>query len=149
MQLKDQDGDIFYDKLHFKFLQMPLFTKTEQELISRFDKWCYFLKNLENFDQIPSILKEPLFEKAFHTSEIGAMTREDYNIYQESLLSYWESKGMIDTARDEGRLEGRAEGESKKALDVAKKAIGMDMTDEQISLLTGLSASEIHKLRME
>lgn len=30
--LKDQDGDIFYDKFHFKFLQMPLFTKQEHEL---------------------------------------------------------------------------------------------------------------------
>ena len=153
VQLKDQDGDVFYDKLHFKFLQMPLFTKTEQELTSRFDKWCYFLKNLENFEQIPTILKEPLFEKAFHTSEIGAMTREEYNVYQESLLSYWESKGMIDTARDEGKAEGIAEGEqigeNKKAIDVAKKAIGMGMTDEQISLLTGLSVSEIQELRVE
>ena len=26
--LKDQDGDVFYDKLHFKVLQMPLFKKT-------------------------------------------------------------------------------------------------------------------------
>ena len=32
VSLKDQDGDIFYDKLHFKFLQMPLFNKTEYEL---------------------------------------------------------------------------------------------------------------------
>ena len=53
-----------------------------------------------------------------------------------------------ETARDEGRLEGRKEGESKKAQDVAKKAIGMGMTDEQISLLTGLSVSEIRKLRV-
>jgi predicted transposase YdaD len=64
---------------------------------------------------------------------------------------------MIDTARDEGRVEGiakgRAEGEqigeNKKAQDVAKKAIGMGITDEQISLLTGLSVSEIQKMRVE
>ena len=36
--LKDQDGDVFYDKLHFKFLQMPLFNKTEDELERHFDK---------------------------------------------------------------------------------------------------------------
>jgi predicted transposase/invertase (TIGR01784 family) len=56
---------------------------------------------------------------------------------------------MIDTARDEGRVEGIVEGESKKALEVARKAIGMGMTDEQISLLTGLSVSEIRKLRVD
>jgi hypothetical protein len=51
------------------------------------------------------------------------MTREEYNVSQESLLSYWESKGMIDTARDEGRLEGRAEGESKKAWMLQRKPL--------------------------
>jgi hypothetical protein len=60
---------------------------------------------------------------------------------------------MIDTARDEGKAEGIAEGEqigeNKKAIDVAKKAIGMGMTDEQISLLTGLSVSEIRELRVD
>ncbi len=143
VQLKDQDGDLFYEKLHFKFLQMPLFIKKENELENRFDKWCYFLKNLDTFDHIPAILNEPLFEKAFHTAEIGAMSREDYKIYTESLMSYWESKGMIDTARDEGRIEGEKLGK----LEVASKGIQMGMTNEQISLLTGLEISEIQSLR--
>ena len=43
--LKDQDGDLFYDKLYFKFLQMPLFNKQENELQSHFDKWLYLLKH--------------------------------------------------------------------------------------------------------
>ena len=58
--LKDQDGEIFYEKLHFKFLQMPLFNKKEYELENRFEKWIYFLKNLESFDHIPAILNEPI-----------------------------------------------------------------------------------------
>ncbi|WP_275575161.1 PD-(D/E)XK nuclease family transposase, partial [Methylocucumis oryzae] len=53
--LRDQDGDVFFDKLHFKFLQMPLFTLQEHELSTHFDKWVYFLKkNLEHFDHIPA-----------------------------------------------------------------------------------------------
>ena len=48
--LKYQDGDVFYDKLHFKFLQMPLFNKTEDELERHFDKWVHFLKYLEYSD---------------------------------------------------------------------------------------------------
>ena len=34
--LKDQDGDIFFEKLNFKFLQMPLFNKQEDELVTHF-----------------------------------------------------------------------------------------------------------------
>ena len=44
IKLKDQDGDVFYDKLIFKFIQMPLFKKQEHELETHFDKWIYFLK---------------------------------------------------------------------------------------------------------
>ena len=61
VSLKDQDGDLFYDKLQFIFLQMPLFTKTESELETHQDKWYFFLKNLSSFRQIPAILREPIF----------------------------------------------------------------------------------------
>ena len=63
--LKDRDGDVFCDKLHFKFLQMPLFTEQEHELETHFEKLVYFLKNLESFDHIPAILNEPIFQKGF------------------------------------------------------------------------------------
>ena len=58
--------------------------------------------NLETFDDIPQVLHEPIFEKAFKTAEISAMSQEEHNKYLESLMSYWESKGVLDTARDEG-----------------------------------------------
>ncbi|HMY66645.1 MAG TPA: Rpn family recombination-promoting nuclease/putative transposase [Leptospiraceae bacterium] len=151
VQLKDQDGDLFYSKLHFKFLQMPLFTKTESELKTRFDKWCYFLKNLESFNEIPAILNEPIFERAFRTSEVSAMSREEYDIYMESLMSYWESQGMLETARAEaeikGRNEGRIEGKIEGKEEVALNGIRLGLSDNTIQELTGLSADEIKKLR--
>nr|VFK51567.1 MAG: PD-(D/E)XK nuclease family transposase [Candidatus Kentron sp. TC] len=61
--LRNQDGQLFFDRLHFEFLQMPLFTKQERELETHFDKWLYFLKNLENFGHIPAILDEPSVPK--------------------------------------------------------------------------------------
>jgi len=46
------------------------------ELKTHFNKWVYFLKKLETFDDIPAILKEPIFEKAFKTAEVANMTPE-------------------------------------------------------------------------
>jgi predicted transposase/invertase (TIGR01784 family) len=86
--LKDQDGDLFFDKLHFKFLQMPLFKKRENELETRFDKWCYFLKNLETFDNIPQILNEPIFQQAFGTAALANLTPEQRERYEQSLVQY-------------------------------------------------------------
>ena len=59
--LRDKTGNIFYDKLTFVYLEMPNFKKNEQELVTRLDKWLYFIKNLENFQTIPNIFKTKCF----------------------------------------------------------------------------------------
>ncbi len=137
VSLKDQDGDIFYDKLHFKFLQMPLFTKKEHELESQYDKWCFFFKHLEEFDDIPSILNEPIFEKAFRTAEIAKFSREEYDKYQESRLNYIELKGVVDTSKEDGKLE------------VVARMIQSGETIDKIILYTQLPKATIEKVISE
>jgi hypothetical protein len=112
VQLTDQDCEPFYNKLHFKFLQMPAFTKTADELVTKFDKWAFFLKNLEKFDDIPAILKEPIFEKAFQTTQLTNMTPRQRVVYDKSQLDYLGVKAVAVTAREEALVEGMAIGEA-------------------------------------
>ena len=142
VDLKDQDGDIFYDKLNFKFIQMPLFTKNEDELENHFDKWIYFLKKLEGFESIPTILQEPIFEKAFNVAEIANMTHQQYEFYQESLLTYIEVKEFVKTATSEGNEKGRQDREIEIARDLKKLGVAVDI----IMKSTGLSEKEINEL---
>jgi predicted transposase/invertase (TIGR01784 family) len=142
VNLKDQDGEVFYEKLVFKFIQMPLFKKSEDELETHFDKWIYFLKNLESFDKIPDILKETVFEKAFHEAELANMTSDQYEQYQESLMTYVEVKEVIKTAENDGIEIG----EKKKAIEIAKELKRLRVDVEIIIQSTGLSKSEIEKL---
>jgi predicted transposase/invertase (TIGR01784 family) len=135
--LKDQDGDVFFDKLHFKFLQMPLFNKKENELETKFDKWCYFLKNLENFDHIPSILNEPIFQKAFGTAELAGLSAEQRDRYEQSLIQYRDLKSALETAVEENKIE------------IARNAILEGFDNQIIARLTGLAAELIEKLRNE
>jgi hypothetical protein len=65
VSLKDQDGEIFYDKLHFKFLQMPLFNSSD----SFFEKIEEILNSEEN---VVSDKQLPL-KKDFHEA-----TRNDF-----------------------------------------------------------------------
>lgn len=88
MQLRDEEGFVFYDKLGLRFLQLPFCNKKEDELITHYDKWCYFLKHLENFDDIPQILNEPLFDKAFKTADLAAMSPIKRKEYKQSWLDY-------------------------------------------------------------
>lgn len=132
--LKDQDGDIFFEKLQFKFLQMPLFTKQAHELETQFDKWCYFLKNLENFDEIPKILNEPIFQKAFGTAALVNLTAEQRTIYELSLIQYRDMKSAIETAVEEKQIE------------IAKMMKADGVSSVFISKYTGLSIDEISNL---
>jgi predicted transposase/invertase (TIGR01784 family) len=139
--LKDQDGELFFDKLHFKFLQMPLFNKQAHELEKKFDKWCYFLKNLVSFDHIPNILNEPIFQKAFGTAELAGLSEEQRRLYEENLIQYWGMKSAIDTAVEE------AVGE--KQIEIAKNLISLGSDNDFIAKATGLTVEQIEKLRLE
>ncbi len=46
----------FSDKLRFIYLEMPKFSKTEDELESNYDKWLYLLKNIGQLEEIPKRL---------------------------------------------------------------------------------------------
>ncbi|WP_275575360.1 Rpn family recombination-promoting nuclease/putative transposase [Methylocucumis oryzae] len=164
--LKDQDGDVFFDKLHFKFLQMPLFTKQEHELATHFDKWVYFLKHLESLDHIPTILNEPIFQKGFEIAELAHLSAKQFDAYQKSLLEYWDVENVSETAfedglnkgivkglaqglvqgRIEGKLEGKIEGQREAQQAMAKTMLAEGLGVELIAKITGLSSSEIEQL---
>ena len=162
VMLKDQDCEIFYDKLHFKFLQMPAFTKKENELETRFDKWAYFLKHLENFDDIPKILNESIFENAFKIAELAKFSSDQRLEYEKSRMTYLGLKAVSDTAKEDGFVEGEAkgfvkgeakgkekgliEGEEKGVTKVAKSMKSDGEPNEKIVRHTGLSIEEIEKL---
>ena len=136
--LKDQDGDLFYDKLEFIFRQMPLFTKTESELDTRQDKWYYFLKNLPDFSEIPAILREPVFERAFSIARVSNMTEEELRQYEDSLMTYWDDYAVMKTAVEEGEAKGRAE--------VARSMKQEGLDKALIVKMTGLSEKDIDSL---
>jgi predicted transposase/invertase (TIGR01784 family) len=132
------------------FLQMPLFDLREPDLKTPKDKWLFFLKNLESFDDVPSILREPVFEQAFSTAEYIKYSPAMQEAYQRDLMAYRDNRNVLETARIEGHAEGRAEGEAigeaKKAREtaVAMKQEGFDPA--VIARMTGLPLSEIEKL---
>jgi predicted transposase/invertase (TIGR01784 family) len=107
--LKDQYCQIFCDKLTYIFIEMPKFMKTEDLLETHFDKWLYFLKNLEDFENIPGILKEEIFIKGFEVAEIANFNEKHLAEYEESLKVFRDLKAVVKTAYEEGK-KGAANG---------------------------------------
>ena len=66
--------------------------------------------------------------------------------YEDSLKAYRDIKNSLDTAKMEGRAEGRAEGEQSKAIDIAKNLKSMGLSIADIIKATGLSEDDIMKI---
>jgi predicted transposase/invertase (TIGR01784 family) len=150
VQLKDQYCQTFYNKLTYIFIEMPRFQKTEDELESHFDKWLYFLKHLETFEDIPDILKEDVFVRGFGVAEIANFDENQIAEYEESLKVYRDLKGVVDTSFEEGEKVGMEKG-MEKGIIKEKKKIAKKMKEkgtaiDVISEITGLSKEEIDKL---
>jgi predicted transposase/invertase (TIGR01784 family) len=101
---------IFYDKLTFIYLEMPKFSKSIDELNSKFEKWLYVLRNLNRLQERPEKLQERVFEKLFHIAEIAKFNQLEWMSYEDSLKYYRDLKNSFDTAREEGKLQGIKEG---------------------------------------
>ncbi|MFN0204051.1 MAG: Rpn family recombination-promoting nuclease/putative transposase [Bacteroidia bacterium] len=144
--LKDQKNELFYDKLGLIYLQMPAFKKTENELTDKFDKWAYFLKNLEKFEEIPQILNEEVFQQAFTVAELAKMTKAQREDYEKSRLNYIGFKQATETAEKDGLKKGLEQGLEQGKIEIAKRMKEKGMPYEEISELTGLPVSLIENI---
>ena len=143
IKLKNQHGKTFYDKLTYIYLEMPNFKRGEAELATHLDKWLYFIRNLEDFEVMPSIFKdETIFKTAFENAELAKLNHAEWDLYERSLKEYRDIKGYIDTAFDEGKIEG----EMKRTIEMAIRMKQKGLSISDIADITGLAASDIAAL---
>ena len=93
---------------------------------------------MENFDHIPAILNEPIFQKGFEIAQLSHLTSRQYDAYLKSLVEYSEVQNVSDTSFSDGELA--------KAIKIAKGMLAKWFDLKTISELTDLSEAEIEKL---
>ena len=164
--LDKQTHKVFNNKLTFKYVEIARFNKDINELETNFDKWLYVLRNLSRLDNQPTYLRNEVFNRLFSQAEIARFDKKELKAYEDSLKAYRDIKNSLDTAKEEGRAEGRAEGlaegraeglaegraeglaegASEKALTIARELLAMNMSIDNIKKVTGLTDDEIHNL---
>lgn len=133
---------VFNTKLMFKYVEVGRFDKTDEELTSLSDKWMYVLKNLSRLDNRPAALREKIFSKLFAAASVAHFTPTELREYEDSLKAYRDIKNSLDTAKEEGREEGR----EQRNIEIAKKMLAAGMHIDIIINMTDLSKDEIEKL---
>ena len=162
VQLKNQHGQVFYDKLTFIYLTLPHFKKTLSELQGLQDKWLYVFRHLSELQEIPANLQEAVFTKLFDKARLAAFNPAERQQYEDSLKYYRDLKNVTDTAREEGweegweegrmegeakgREEGREEGKQEAARQIARSLLSV-LDDASIATVTHLSQAAVRALR--
>ena len=121
---------------------MPKFNKTENELVTMFDKWLFVLRTLSRLQARPAALQERIFTKLFEQAEIARFSPQDLQAYEESVKVYRDLNNVVNTAERKGRAQGLAEGRAE----VARNLKDMGMSVPEIAKATGLSIKEIERL---
>ncbi|HJA82645.1 MAG TPA: PD-(D/E)XK nuclease family transposase, partial [Candidatus Bacteroides intestinavium] len=102
--------EVFYDKLTFIYLEMPKFTKTEDQLVTMFDKWLYAIRHLATLLNRPKALYEKVFEQLFTAAEIAKFNPEELMEYEDSLKALRDWYSVLSTAENKGFAQGKEEG---------------------------------------
>lgn len=145
---------VFYDKLTFIYLELPKFTKTEDELETLFEKWVFVLKNLSRLLERPAALQERVFNRLFEAASIARFTPTQLREYEDSVKAYRDIVNAVNTARIEGLEEGLEKGleqglekgHEEEKIEIARKMKSDGLPDDVISKYTGLPMAEIEKI---
>ncbi len=154
--LKEKDyliDYLIYD-IELIFVELPKFNKTLGELATIIDKWLYFLNNARSLQSVPAEMDLiPEIKKAFYIANQINFTLDELEDQEKSEIFIQDQKGAIVKAvkdavkesLEQGRQEGIEEGLRQKAVEIAKKMLGV-LDEQSICEITGLTSNQLQSL---
>ena len=160
--LADRDThELFTDKMRYIFIELPAFTKEEDDCENDFERWIYVLKNMETLQRLPFKARSAVFQKLEEIVDIASLTKEERMQYDESLKVYRDNLAVkefniregfekgFEKGREEGRAEGREEGraeEREKNFQTIRRLKHMGISIEFIAQAFGMTTEEVNAL---
>lgn len=146
--LREKESLIQYSgDIELIFIELPKFTKSEDELHSVTDKWIYFIKNAGELDFVPKTFSEPNLLDAFELANTAGLNEDELEVQFKRRDFIWLQKGSLEKARKDGIQEGREKGEQEAKLSIARNLLTQNIDPEIIAAGTGLSKELIISLR--
>ena len=130
------------EKVKLIYLQLPCFTKEENDCKTDFERWIYIFKNMEILERIPWAAKNSIFAKLGEIAEVANLSKLQRRQYDHDLKVYRDSVNILKYAKE----EGIAVGAKAQAIETARlmKQHGDDLN--YIASVTHLPISEIENL---
>lgn len=157
-------SDRIIEGLRFVFVELPKFRPESIAEKKMAVLWLRFLTEINRkTDEAPAeLLENEATRKALSLVEKSAMTEAQLHAYDKFWMAVTDEAGFLEAryhrgmteglekgraeGMEKGRAEGRAEGVAKANREHACKMKALNMPDEIIAQITGLSMYEIEKL---
>ncbi|MBF0318091.1 MAG: Rpn family recombination-promoting nuclease/putative transposase, partial [Nitrospirae bacterium] len=92
--------------LEFSFIELPKFTKNENEIENVIDKWIYFIKNASSLKLIPASANFDEIKEAYEIATEMLWDKQELKVYE-----YWQIRSQDEMgAFMQGKIEGKIEG---------------------------------------
>lgn len=138
--------ELFSDKMRMIFIQLPEFTKEENECETDFERWIYVLKNMETLNRMPFQAQNAVFKRLENIVNLASLTREERRKYDSAIKAYRDYRNQMDFAEERGEIRGEIKGERKGIMTTAANLKRLGIAIDLIQKATGLSEDEIKSL---
>jgi predicted transposase/invertase (TIGR01784 family) len=146
---KEVDKNFTYPEndLDLVFVELPKFTKEQEELETLADKWIYFMKNARSLTSVPETMDRiPEIHQAFDIANQARLTREELEDLDRREQFIYDQQGAIIKAVQEGIEQGIEQGKREEKLAIARQLLSQ-LDNATISQVTGLSVEDVQNLR--
>jgi len=128
----------YLDQIRHYIIELPKFTKTEAELETMIEKWCYFLKHAGRLEVIPAKLDHEPIRTAFGIANRANMTKEEWEAYDAAGVKMQDDRGIAIAAEKKGWQQ--------RNLEIARVMRQKGYELDVISELTGFTVEDIEKI---
>ena len=130
------------EDLEMHFIELPKFRMKDPNMSSKLEQWlCLICNEEEMIEMARSKNKE--IDKAKKELERLAMNPEEKEMYDLRMKAIRDEMNI----RESGYIDGLAEGEKSKSIEIAKNMLKKQMKVQDIIDITGLSSEEIETLK--
>ena len=129
----------YISDIEFNFIELPKFTKAENELETIIDQWVYFIKNAEDLRIIPENVKDQGLKIAYEKADKHNWTKLELEEYNKIFIKEQDERGRVTYA-----VRTATQDLSNQ---FALKLIKRGDSNETIMELTSITNEQINKLR--
>ncbi|MBR4274133.1 MAG: Rpn family recombination-promoting nuclease/putative transposase, partial [Bacteroidales bacterium] len=130
--------------LSFIFVELVKYKPKDRGSRAIKELWLRFLTEIDESTKKADdvLLENPEINQALEILETSAYTDADLYVYNDALLEIMTQRNAMKNER----AEGYAEGEYKKAFEIAKKMLSDGMPIDLVAKYSGLTSDEIAKI---